>query len=73
MREAIASKREERERNAHFSKREKVGFLACLDLGKRGKSHPRLSNTRGNLDLEALELWWSVGEGGEEEAFSSFP
>ena len=54
-------KREKRERNAHFSRERKRLFLVCLELGKRGKSHPRLSNTREKLHLEALGLWWSGG------------
>ena len=38
----------------------------------KGKSHPRLRNGREKLHIEAQRLWWSVGEDGGEEAFSSF-
>ena len=55
-----------------FLKREKDGFLTCLELGKGGGVPTRLSNGRGKVHLEALGLWWSVGEDGEGGAFSSF-
>ena len=72
MEEPTSSKREKRERNAHFPREKKRVFWHALELGKRGKRHPRLSLSWGRLDLEALGLWWSVGENGEGEAFSSF-
>ena len=65
MREYRSSKREERERNAHFSRREKVSFWQAWELDKKGKGHPRLILAWVKLELEALGLGWSVGEGGE--------
>ena len=44
-----------------------------LVLGKVWGRHPRFNLAWGRLELEALWLWWSVGEGAEEDAFSSFP
>ena len=42
-------------------------------LSKEWGRHPRLILAWGKLELEDLGLWWSVGEGGEGDAFSSFP
>ena len=64
-----ASKREERESEAHFFKREKEGFEACMVLGKSPRSNPRLSLAWGKLLLRDLGLGMSVGE---DRAFSTF-
>ena len=48
-------------------------FGLVESIGVKGKDHPRLRNGREKLHLEVQRLWWSVGEDGGEEAFSSFP
>ena len=61
------------EREIHiFLGRERESFEHARVLQRRGKSHPRLILVWGKLQLEDLGLWWSVGEGGERDAFSSF-
>ena len=58
----------------HIKKEERERDFGLLEsMGVKGKSHPRLRNGREKLHLEAQRLWWSVGEDGVEEAFSSFP
>ena len=64
-----ASKREERESEVHFFKREKWGFEAYMVFGKSPRSNPRLSLAWGKLFLRDLGLGMSVGE---DKAFSSF-
>ena len=73
MEEATSYKNLERERKAHLSREIERDFWHTWELGKGGKSNPRLSLSWGKLHLEDLGTRWSVGEDGGEEAFSSSP
>ena len=64
-------------KNVHFlgereRERERV-FLLNMGLEKVWGRHTRLINVWGKLELEAPWLWWSVGEGGEGDAYSRLP
>ena len=56
-----------------FSSERDRAFGHTLGLGKEGGTPKRLSNKRGKLHLKDLGLWWSMGEGGEGDDFSSLP
>ena len=60
-------------KNAHFFGEREGDFLLTRVLSRRWEGHTRFIFALGKLDLKALGLGWSVGEGGEEDAFSSFP
>ena len=62
-----------RGKNAHFLGERECFFWLTTRLGKRQKRFTSHSLAWRKLELEAVKLWWSVGESGEENAFSSFP
>ena len=47
--------------------------MHTMALGKGWRRHKDLSKAWGNLELEAPWLWWSVGEGGEGDAYLMLP
>ena len=70
---SLARQEEERRRNApNKEERERV-FLLTMCLGKGWERNKMLRNVWGKLELEAPWLWWSVGEGGEGDAYSRLP
>ena len=74
MQERGQNLQESREKkNAHFLGERKRVFWHTMKLDKSWGRHTRHSHAWGKLELEALWLWWSVGEGGEGDAFSSLP
>ena len=72
MDEARSSKRVEREKSTFFWRENLRAFWLIIGLGKKEEEPTMLSLAWEKLELEALELWWSVDEGGEGDAFSSF-
>ena len=57
----------------HFSRERECVFWLIIGLGKEWGAPTRHSHAWAKLDLEAIWVWWSVGEGGEGDAFSSLP